>query len=177
MPQPKRQTPSPAALLRGEGSRGLRSRLRALALGSVLFGVGAAGCNQVSFLLEAPEPRGITIPLPPPSLTSEPLQRFDIEGELDPGVPDDGTRVQIYEKRSQRGYFSYAMGGSWLIQDVLVDVTDNCLAVSSYDENAEQSVVQDVQLVFASGEACVPGCTEPDTEDVCVCFEKRNTGC
>jgi hypothetical protein len=135
------------------------------------------GCNQVSFLLPPPNVRGVTIPLPPPSLTSEPEQKFDIEGDLDEGVDEDGIRVSLFEKRTARGYFTYSVGGSWLIPDVLADVTDNCMTLSSYDYEGRESSRQDFKLFLTEGEECVPGCSAPDDEGMCVCFEKWNAGC
>jgi hypothetical protein len=67
---------------------------------------------------------------PPPSLKAAPVQRVDVEGELPDSSPEPKTRVELYEAVSGRGYFTFAAGdGSFRIEDVLVDLTDNCLEV------------------------------------------------
>ena len=134
-------------------------------------------CNQVSFLVPAPNPRGVTIPLPPPSLTAAPVQSFDIEGDLANSAMDDGIRVNLYEETSQRGYFTYTSGGSWLLQDVEVDTTDNCLSVWSSNFEGADSVREFFKLVPQTGDACEPGCSEPDDEGTCICVEIWSAGC
>ena len=140
-----------------------------------LLALGA--CNEVGFLVPPPNPRGITIPLPPPSFSAAPEQRFNIDGDLDESIEATGTRVSVYEKVSGRGYFTYSIEGIWEVPDVLVDVTDNCLVVSSTDGEGEISSRQDFKLFIAEGDACDASCTDPDDLGACVCFEKWNTGC
>ena len=144
-------------------------------LAGLLLLTGA--CNQVSFLVPAPNPRGVTIPVPPPSFTSEPVQSFDIEGELANSAMDDGIRISLFEETSQKGYFTYTAGGSWLLADVEVDTSDNCLSVWSSDFEGQDSVREYFKLQPRTGDECVPGCSEPDQDGVCICVELWSTGC
>lgn len=138
----------------------------------------AGACNQVSFLVPAPAPRGVTIPLPPPSLTAEPVVEVDIEGELANGAMDDGVRVSLYEQETDLGYFTYTVGGGWLIPDVLVDTTNNCLSVwTTNDSEGHESVREYFKLQQRTGDECVPGCSEADQDGVCICIETWSTGC
>ena len=154
------------------------TRRRVAACALAFLGLSAfAGCNQISFLSPSPNVRGITIPLPPPSIVASPEIRIDLEGDLDDLIEPDGTRVSVFEKTSGRGYYTFSAGGSWLVQDVLLDVTDNCLVLSSNDVEGGPSSTQQFKAFITSGEECVPGCSAPDTLGDCVCFEKWNSGC
>jgi hypothetical protein len=139
--------------------------------------VSATGCNEISFLVQAPEVRGITIPLPPPSLTSTPVQRVDFEGQLGNGVESIGTKVLVYDRVGELGFFAFADGGDWFIPEVKLDLTDNCVVVESVDSDGENSVRQFYKLELRDLAECVPGCTQPDDEDVCACFVEWDVGC
>ena len=144
---------------------------------SMGFLLSASACNEVSFLRPPPYPRGITIPVPPPSFTSETEHRFDVEGDLPPSEAPDATRVELFEKTTGRGYYTHSVGGSWFIPEVLVDLDDHCLTVTSRDETQEISSEQDFKLILETGDACEPGCSAPDDEGNCVCIEFWNSGC
>lgn len=154
----------------------LRTRIVQTLAAIGLLATGAA-CNEVSFLVQAPNVRGITIPVPPPSFTGEPLQRVDIDGNLDLATPQTGTRVEIFEQVSGRGYYTFSVEGLWVVPEVLVDVTDNCLVVSSTDDEGQISVRQNFKIFVAEADACDASCSEPDDTGACLCFENWNSGC
>src|SRR5207237_892250 len=74
-------------------------RLSALLLSLVL----GTGCN--SHIPVGPDDgpqigeTGISVPVPPPSLKLAPVQRVDIEGEIDGNAAVEGTRVFMRESR------------------------------------------------------------------------------
>jgi hypothetical protein len=83
--------------------------------------------------------RGISVPVPPPSLTAAPVQRVDIEGELGYDMsPGRGHhRVLAGDERGLPGPSSRPEDdGSFLIRGhecVEIDLTDNCIEVWSED--------------------------------------------
>lgn len=104
----------------------LRRALGALSL--LGLSLAALGCNEhpVTQVLVAPLVTGISIPIPPPSLSAEPVQRVDIAGMAKDVEPD--TVVYLYEHGSDRGYFVRADEvGDFLFVDVGLDLTNNCL--------------------------------------------------
>lgn len=158
----------------------LSHRWLALA-GLVAIGVVTAGCNDPRFLVPAPTLRGITIPLPPPSFADEVMVRIDVEGNVPFGFDNPGTKAYLLEKSTGRGYFVEAEGISYTIQDVLVDVTDNCLETWFVDGiDGEASSTVDYKAVLREGEeACTAddGCSAMDDLGVCLCLEKWTVGC
>lgn len=81
---------------------------------------------------------GISVPVPPPSLTAAPVQLVDIEGSLEIGMPKPKTEVYLYEGTRARGYFVYASEvGEFTFTSVQLDLTDNCLEVWYEEPGAE----------------------------------------
>lgn len=118
-----------------------RSALFALILA---FG---AGCNSHPLTNHAAGPQidenGISVPVPPPSLTAEPVQRVDVEGQLRPGAVGAGTRVFLFETRlalEDGKVTTPEDDGSFFFEGLLIDLTDNCLEVWSEDAKARASV-------------------------------------
>lgn len=75
---------------------------------------------------------GISVPVPPPSFSAEPVQYVEVEGELGVDAPVPRTTVYLYEATSERGYFVHADdAGKFQFVGVLLDLTDNCLEVWS----------------------------------------------
>ncbi len=73
---------------------------------------------------------GISVPVPPPSLTAEPVQFVEIAGTLGITMPKDMTTAYLFEGTSGRGYFVYADDtGNFLFKGVQLDLNDNCLEV------------------------------------------------
>jgi hypothetical protein len=136
-------------------------------------------CNEPRFLIPSPTLRGITIPLPPPSIAVEAVVTIDVEGGIPLGFEGPGTRAFLYEKGTGRGYFVYAEDQTFTIYDVLVDIDDNCLEswfVDGIDD--EESSAVNYKAVLAEGDACMdPSCSEVDQQGACLCLEKWSTGC
>jgi hypothetical protein len=137
------------------------------------------GCNQPQFLTPPPTLRGITIPLPPPSFVDEGLVTIDVEGGIPLGFQGPGTQAFLYEEGTGRGYFVYAEQQSFIINDVLVDIEDNCLESWFVDGvDAEESSTVDYKVVLAEGEACMDiSCSQMDLQGACLCLEKWSAGC
>jgi hypothetical protein len=137
------------------------------------------GCNEPRFLIPGPTLRGITIPLPPPSIVDEGLVTIDVEGGIPLGFQGPGTRAFLYEQGTGRGYFVYAETQSFMINDVLVDIEDNCLEswfVDGIDDEESSSV--NYKVVLAEGEACMDiSCSQMDQQGACLCLEQWTTGC
>lgn len=117
----------------------VRSRKRKWgALAGLLALAALVGCNEVVFPDAPPDLHGISVPIPPPSLTAAPIQHVDVEGALASDMPTPGTLVYLYENRTSRGYFVVADdAGVFVLRDVLLDLTDNCMEVWSKEPGAE----------------------------------------
>jgi hypothetical protein len=154
-----------------------RRGLHGFALG--VLATVAVGCNEPRFLIPGPTLRGITIPLPPPSIVDEMLVTIDVEGGIPLGFQGPGTRAFLYEQGTGRGYFVYAEQQSFIISDVLVDIEDNCLEswfIDGVDD--EESSVVNYKVVLGEGEACMDvSCSQMDQQGACLCLEKWTTGC
>jgi len=76
--------------------------------------------------------KGISVPVPPPSLTLSPVQQVDIEGELGTNSPEPGTLVYLQNAYSDLGAFVVAQpDGGFLFEGVEIDLTENCLELWS----------------------------------------------
>jgi hypothetical protein len=172
----------PVDIARTRPAARVAARFAARGLHGLVLGVLATvtiGCNEPRFLIPGPTLRGITIPLPPPSITEEMLVTIDVEGGIPLGFQGPGTRAFLYEKGTGRGYFVYAEQQSFTINDVLVDIEDNCLEswfIDGIDD--EESSVVNYKAVLAEGEACLEtSCSQMDQQGACLCLEKWTTGC
>lgn len=124
------------------------SRLSSLSVRSVLLAMSlvlGTGCNSHPLLSPDAGPqiakRGISVPVPPPSLKLMPVQRVDIEGELGMGAVEPDTRVFLNEtRRGLPGQFVFPDGDSFFFEGVEVDLTNNCIEVWTEDAAAEASV-------------------------------------
>lgn len=80
---------------------------------------------------------GISVPVPPPSLTAAPKQSVDVDGDLGDMTPEPQTQVFLLEVTSGAGYFAFAASdGTFHIPDVEIDLFDNCLEVWSEEPGA-----------------------------------------
>ncbi|MEZ4383411.1 MAG: hypothetical protein R3A79_18925 [Nannocystaceae bacterium] len=104
------------------------SRLRPLLL--VLLVLAPAACNPHPFPLDPPDILGISVPIPPPSLTLAPVQAVDIDGDLGLADPVPETLVYLYEHRSDKGYFVFADdAGAFTFNELELDLSNNCMQV------------------------------------------------
>jgi len=158
-----------------------RARLSAVALlaisGTCL--TITTGCNEPRFLIPSPTLRGITIPLPPPSIADEVLVHIDVAGNIPFGFDGPGTQAFLFEKVTGRGYFVGTDGVTYTIYDVLVDVGNNCMQTWFVDGIEESSTVDYKALLREGEEACEADdtCSAMDELGVCLCLEKWPAGC
>lgn len=115
------------------------ARVAVVALG-MAFGTG---CNDhpIGNYDDGPQidERGISVPVPPPSLKLEPRQAVNIEGQLGAMEPETGTRVFVYDAYSEAipGVFVFANpDGSFRVEGFELDLTMNCLEVWSEEPGA-----------------------------------------
>lgn len=156
-----------------------------LALGAALLMTAGLGCNSNPELFEIPPPdfRGITIPLPPPSLADAPKQSVDLEGTIghDPGP---GTMVYFWSDDEVEGAIVGADGnGDFEFVDHDVTVGSTCLELYyEFDdgEGLRQSEHAYYKVILGSGETCTDGvmpCSQVDEEDNCACLDYFASGC
>lgn len=156
----------------------MRSAARTIALVLALVPLAATGCRDYEFLAPAPNLRGITIPLPPPSFADEKLIHIDLEGTVPMGFEGEGTQAYVFEEGTQRGYFVLSDGPSYTVYDVLIDLDDNCIETWVVTAEGEESTLVDYKAVLLEGEACSDdACSAPDQLGACVCLEKWQAGC
>ena len=163
---------------KGPGQRRGSVRLATVAV-LLAASVATLGCNETTFLVPAPTLRGIAIPLPPPSFADEVLIYIDVEGNVPLGFEHPDTQAFLYETSTARGYFVGTMGNEFTIQDVLVDIGDNCLETWFIDGvDGEESSLVSYKAVLLEGEDCAGlSCSAPDDLGACLCLEKWTTGC
>lgn len=109
---------------------------RILALAAVAILSLGTGCNDVSIggYDDGPQidKRGISVPVPPPSLWAAPVQQVTIEGKLGFSDPEPMTVVFLQNAFTDQWPFVYADGdGSFRFEGVELDLTQNCLEVWS----------------------------------------------
>lgn len=101
--------------------------------------------------------RGISIPLPPPSLVDEPKQDVDVEGEvigLQEGV--DGLVVRIVDHVGGAELDVPLVEGSNAFhgQGLAIDLSDNCIELWLVDAQGREGERTQVQAVIdASGQS------------------------
>ncbi len=164
----------------------MSTHLHSLALGAALLIAAGAACNSNPELLQldAPDFRGITIPLPPPSLVDEPAQEVELEGTIG-REPPPGTVIGLWESELAQGYLVPPdANGDFTFTKIDVTFDQSCLELwYEYDEAGDlvESTHAFYALVILSGDMCdadpmVP-CSDKDLEDNCVCLDRRNSGC
>lgn len=151
---------------------------RTVAVGALTVAM-AAGCNPHPFLIPAPNLRGITIPLPPPSFADEVLVTMDLSGTAPESEDSPGTRAFLYEKGTDRGYFVFVDDGAFTFSDVIVDIDDNCLETWLVDGDGDESTSAQYRVQLREGvEACESlSCSEQDEVGACLCLEPWTVGC
>ena len=104
---------------------------RAIALG-VLLGVGACATHEVEPAFRASvliDDRGISVPLPPPSLVDEPQQDVEVQGEV-VGLEGDasGLVVRILDNVSGSELeATLDADDMFRVEGLGIDLTDNCI--------------------------------------------------
>ncbi len=163
----------------------VRRRLIA-ALGGALGGVALLalfGCNEYGFYQQGPDFRGITIPIPPPSLMASPEIEIDVDGTV-PSNAGSGTEVYLFESTSARGYFTVAdpETGAFVIEEVDVNLEDNCIRLWYVDggdgEQSDSSYYK--AYIETDAEICADetmNCSILDDEGHCACLDPWSTGC
>lgn len=100
--------------------------------------------------------RGISIPLPPPSLVDEPEQEVDVEGEvINLAAGHDGLIVRIADQTGG-AELDVPLDGSnaFHASGLPIDLSDNCIEVWLVDaDGREGDHAQYQALIDASGEA------------------------
>lgn len=119
------------------------ARLAGCSLGLALGLVLGTGCNDHPLgggYDDGPQidERGISVPVPPPSLTAEPVQRVVIDGDLGISNPEAGTRVFVFDLDGVgQGLFDeVAPDGTFHLEGFELDLTMNCLEVWSEEPGA-----------------------------------------
>jgi hypothetical protein len=72
--------------------------------------------------------RGISVPLPPPSLIEQPKQEVDIDGQIEGEGPPDGVVLRIADTRGDADEtVPLSADTRAFTASLTIDVTDNCL--------------------------------------------------
>jgi hypothetical protein len=136
--------------------------------GFVLSTLGLGACVQ-----HDPEPafrasvliddRGISIPLPPPSLVDEPEQDVDVEGEVIGRVLGPGLLVRVVDHAGGAELDMPLIEGSNAFhgEGLAIDLSDNCLELWLVDEEGREGARAQYQAIIdASDESIevVEGC-------------------
>jgi len=125
-----------------------RLPLRRLILASLL-GLATAplpGCGPFGtpFVYSAPGFRGISVPIPPPSLTLAPVQKVDMDGSLNLMDPIPETLVYLYEHRSDQGYFVFADdAGNFEFTEIEIDLSNNCIQLWFEEPGEDGKISED----------------------------------
>lgn len=107
--------------------------------------------------------RGISIPLPPPSLVAEPEQDVDVAGEVIGSADTTGLRVRIADSASGSELEVSLVEGTNMFrgEGLAIDLLDNCIEVSLVDADGREGERTEYRAVIdASGQAveAVDGC-------------------
>jgi hypothetical protein len=99
--------------------------------------VGLAGCGLTGCASHEPKPafrgavaiddRGISIPLPPPSLIDAPQQEVEIEGQVTGPDRLAGTTVHVVDNRGDADVEVALDDSAQFVTWMVIDLTDNCL--------------------------------------------------
>ncbi len=160
--------------------RGRGAKRAARAAGALALLVSLAGCNEHYFLAPSPSLRGITIPLPPPSFADEVTLRIDVSGTAPIGFDSPGSQAFLYERGTDRGYFVFVEDGDWTIEEVLVDLSNNCLETWVVDgASGDETPMVDYKVILREGDECLEdtSCSAQDMLGACLCLEKWSAGC
>lgn len=107
-----------------------------------VVGVLAAGCNDPAPVAAHRSAvligdRGISIPLPPPSVLQAPQQEIEVQGALE-GIFDEGSEVRIVDTAGG-DEASVSPDGASFTATLEVDLTDVCLETWVVDADGVES--------------------------------------
>ncbi len=107
--------------------------------------------------------RGISIPLPPPSLIDEPKQDVEVEGEVVGLAAPQGVSVVIIDNAgdAEAEIPLASDDGAFRASGLSIDLTDNCLELWLESADGEQGEHQQYRAVIdASGQGIdvIDGC-------------------
>lgn len=143
-----------------------RALSRPLAL-AALLGVGACASHDAEPAFRASVligDRGISIPLPPPSLRDEPEQEVEVSGSA-VGLTDTAgdLTVQVYDQVSGESVSAaLTEGEAFVATGLTIDLTDNCLELwlEDLDGNEGEHLLYSAQIE-----------SQPDGSDAVVVVE------
>jgi len=147
-----------------------RTLARAAVAGLLLSAIGCATHDarpafRASVFIDD---RGISIPLPPPSVLADPEQDVDVEGSIVGDAPiESGTVVRLMDLQGDADATVELDEGttSFLVTEVPVNLSDNCLEMwleSADGEEGEHSHFSATVVVDGETESIVveSGCAE-----------------
>jgi hypothetical protein len=139
-----------------------------------------AACNTHLFPTQSAYFRGITIPLPPPSIVDDPQLTVDIEGSVPD--PEPGTLAALWESELVRGYLvDVDDDGNYTFEDIQVVAGQSCLQLwYQWEEDGQTQRGTDAfyQVVIMEGADCDDDlCSAPDDQGACACLLQRDDGC
>ena len=142
---------------------------RALAIGALL-GLGACAAHDVEPAFRASvliDDRGISIPLPPPSLHDEPTQEVEVEGEvvgLDERSEQFVVRLVDNVGGAELDVTLPAGTSEFLAEGFQIDLTDNCIEVWLVDDDGDEGEHRSFQASISESGSEVTS-TEVDSCD------------
>ena len=108
--------------------------------------------------------RGITVPLPPPSLTATPEQEVEVEGEIDgPTQLEAGTVVRVVDNRGSADVvYELSPDERTFSVTMRIDVTDSCLELWLETPKGQRSAptLVSTRVVSQQDVAVVDGCED-----------------
>lgn len=130
---------------------------RAIALGVLSFiGIGASACaaHEVEPAFRASiliDDRGISIPLPPPSLIDEPEQDVEVEGQVVGLDNDVGDLVVRIVDNVGGAELQAPLDGdrSFRLQGLGIDLTDNCIEAWLESSSGEEGAHRHFEAVIS----------------------------
>lgn len=145
----------------------------ALAVASLL----GAGCNDHPVGGgPAPEFRGITVPLPPPSYRSAPIIKARLSGE---SLGHEGGRATVWDLENSRGIVTpVAEDGYFAFEPWEINLREHCFELSASLNFEPESRATYYGLVLRGFDACKqPNCSVADAQGECVCIDALEAGC
>lgn len=151
---------------------------RSLVAIAALLGFGAlAGCNEHPVGTgAAPEFRGITIPLPPPSFRQATLVDVELSG-VAPGFEEG--RALAWDAPSAAGVTgAIDASGAFVLPSWSLKLRDHCIEVRAEQGFERPSNPRYFDMELKSGEDCASSlCSAKDGQGECLCLASRAANC